>query len=226
MDLTIRGVQDNGVQACAKHYIGYEQETQRSNTTTADGKNVDGYSSNIDDRTLHELYLWPFADAVRAGVASVMCSYNRLNLTYSCENSHSLNGILKGELGFRGFVMSGFFATHSGVKSVLAGLDMDMPGPTAETNLGETFFGPNIVSAVQNGSLSEARMDDMLRRILTPYYYLGQDKIIPLSTRRPSWSLLPTTVCCQSTLLRRPAETSAATMLGSSASWLLPAPCC
>lgn len=179
MDLTIRGIQDNGVQACAKHYIGYEQKTQRSNTTTADGKNVDGYSANIDDRTLHELYLSPFANAVRAGVASVMCSYNRLNRTYSCENSHTLNEILKGELGFRGFVMSDFFATHSGVTSALAGLDMDMPSPTAQTTLGETFFGPNIISAVQNGSLSEARADDMVSRVLTPYYYPGQDENYP-----------------------------------------------
>lgn len=83
MSSTIKGIQDVGVQACAKHFIGNEQETQRSNTVLDDGTNVDAVSANIDDRTMHELYLWPFADAVKSGVASVMCSYNRVNQTYA-----------------------------------------------------------------------------------------------------------------------------------------------
>lgn len=58
-------------------------------------------SSNMDDRTMHELYLWPFADAVKAGAASFMCAYQRLNGSYACENSKAQNGILKTELGFR-----------------------------------------------------------------------------------------------------------------------------
>jgi beta-glucosidase len=61
-----------------------------------------GYSANIDNRTLHELYLWPFADAVRAGTISMICSYNRFNQTYACENDGLLNKILKEELGFQG----------------------------------------------------------------------------------------------------------------------------
>ena len=69
-------------------------------------------SSNIDDRTLHELYLWPFADAVHSNVASVMCSYNKLNNTWACENSHIQNDILKGELDFQGYVMSDWNAQH------------------------------------------------------------------------------------------------------------------
>lgn len=68
----------------------------------ADGTVVEAVSSNIDDRTMHELYMWPFANAIKAGVASVMCSYNRVNQTYACENSKMLNGLLKGELGFQG----------------------------------------------------------------------------------------------------------------------------
>lgn len=127
MSSTIQGMQDAGVQSCSKHFIGNEQETQRTNDVLVDGTNIEAVSANIDDRTLHELYLWPFADSVRAGTTSVMCSYNRMNETYSCENSALLNGILKKELGFQGYVMSDFFATHSGVKSMLAGLDMDMP---------------------------------------------------------------------------------------------------
>lgn len=60
-------------------------------------------SANMDDRTMHELYLWPFADAVKAGAASFMCAYQRLNGSYACENSKAQNGILKTELGFRKF---------------------------------------------------------------------------------------------------------------------------
>jgi beta-glucosidase len=84
-------------------------------------------SSNLDDRTMHELYLWPFQDAVRAGVASVMCSYNRVNNTYACQNSKMLNGLLKTELGFQGFVVSDWGGQHAGVASTQAGLDMAMP---------------------------------------------------------------------------------------------------
>lgn len=68
---TIQGIQDGGVQASAKHFIGNEQETQRNPTVNAENKTIESVSSNIDDRTLHELYLWPFAQAVKAGVASV-----------------------------------------------------------------------------------------------------------------------------------------------------------
>lgn len=63
-------------------------------------------SADLDDRTLHELYLWPFAEAVRAGAANIMCSYNRVNASYSCQNSYLLNHILKEELGFQGLYLS------------------------------------------------------------------------------------------------------------------------
>lgn len=174
MDATIRGQQKAGVQTCSKHYIGNEQETQRSNTTMVDGSPVEAISSNIDDRTLHELYLWPFADAVRAGTTSVMCSYNRFNQTYACENSDLLNNILKKELGFRGYVVSDWFATHSGVESANAGLDMEMPG-LISTGAGPSYFGPKLTEAVNNGSVSIERIDDMARRVMTPYFLLGQD---------------------------------------------------
>jgi len=129
MKETVEGVQSNGVQATSKHFIGNEQETMRSSITSPSGNTVEAVSANIDDSTLHELYLWPFADAVKAGSASVMCSYNRVNETYACEDSHTLNDILKTELGFKGYVMSDFYATHSGVRSAQNGLDMNMPGP-------------------------------------------------------------------------------------------------
>ena len=68
---TIEGIQDGGIQACAKHFIGNEQETQRQPSTDDNGDTIESVSSNIDDRTLHELYVWPFQQAVKAGVASV-----------------------------------------------------------------------------------------------------------------------------------------------------------
>jgi beta-glucosidase len=73
-------------------------------------------------KTMHELYLWPFANAVRAGTASVMCSYQRINGSYGCQNSKALNGLLKSELGFQGFVMSDWLAVHAGAASIQAGL--------------------------------------------------------------------------------------------------------
>nr|AAB08445.1 beta-1,2-D-glucosidase [Septoria lycopersici]AAB08446.1 tomatinase [Septoria lycopersici]prf//2208445A beta2 tomatinase [Septoria lycopersici] len=183
MDFSIRGIQEMGVQANRKHFIGNEQETQRSNTFTDDGTEIQAISSNIDDRTMHELYLWPFANAVRSGVASVMCSYNRLNQTYACENSKLMNGILKGELGFQGYVVSDWYATHSGVESVNAGLDMTMPGPLDSPSTAlrppPSYLGGNLTEAVLNGTIPEARVDDMARRILMPYFFLGQDTDFP-----------------------------------------------
>ena len=84
-----------------KHFIAYEQETNR----TPDG-NVSSVSSDLDDKTMHELYLWPFADALHAGAGCVMCSYNRINNSYACQNSKTMNGLLKTELGFEGFIVS------------------------------------------------------------------------------------------------------------------------
>lgn len=125
MEETILGTQSVGVQACAKHFIANEQETQRV-PTIVNGTLIEAYSSNLDDRTMHELYMWPFANAIRAGVASVMCSYNRVNGSYACQNSKALNGLLKEELGFQGYVVSDWGGTHSGVASVMSGLDMNM----------------------------------------------------------------------------------------------------
>lgn len=110
MEETINGVQTAGVQASSKHFIGNEQEIMRNPVFATNGTVTDvsyeAISSNIDDRTIHELYLWPFANAARAKSASFMCSYNRLNGSYACENSKVLNGLLKEELGFQGYVVS------------------------------------------------------------------------------------------------------------------------
>ena len=184
MEETILGMQSNGLQACAKHWVAYEQETQRNPTYADDGSLIqESVSSNLDDRTMHELYMWPFANAVRAGVASVMCSYNRINGTYACENSKAMNGLLKEELGFQGYVMSDWGGTHSGLSSIEGGLDMDMPGGLGEygyTIWEKSYFGANITDAVNNGTLDTSRLDDMVARIMTPYYFLGQDVDYPL----------------------------------------------
>lgn len=181
--------------ACGKHYIGYEQETQRNPSTYPNGTTEqEAVSSNIDDRTLHELYLWPFYEGVKAGMASIMCSYNRINETYACQNSKTLNGLLKEELGFQGYVVSDWGGTHSGLDSALSGLDMDMPGAIdwvdSATN---SYFGNNLTTMINNGSLSESRLDDMVKRILTPYYFLNQDSedypTIDLDTAQLSYGL-------------------------------------
>ncbi|KAI9927556.1 hypothetical protein ASPWEDRAFT_176038 [Aspergillus wentii DTO 134E9] len=182
MEESIIGMQDAGVQANAKHFIANEQETQRNPTYAPDANETtyiqDSVSSNVDDRTLHELYLWPFANAARARVASFMCSYNRINGSHSCQNSYVLNHLLKGELGFQGYVMSDWGATHSGVASIESGMDMTMPG--GFTLYGElwtegSFFGKNLTDAMNNGTVKMDRVDDMIVRIMTPYFWLGQD---------------------------------------------------
>lgn len=105
---TVQGIQAAGVIACTKHYILNEQEHFRQ---AGSGNNfgintAEAISSNVDDVTMHELYLWPFADAVRAGTGAIMCSYNQINNSYGCANSYNLNYLLKGELGFQGAVVS------------------------------------------------------------------------------------------------------------------------
>jgi beta-glucosidase-like glycosyl hydrolase len=121
---------------------------------------------------MHELYLWPFADAVRAGVGSIMCSYNQINNSYACQNSKVLNNLLKGELGFQGFVMSDWQAQHTGAASALTGLDMTMPGDTV-FNSGYSFWGANLTLAVLNGTVPEWRVDDMATRIMAAFFKVG-----------------------------------------------------
>ncbi|KAH7038027.1 glycosyl hydrolase family 3 N terminal domain-containing protein [Microdochium trichocladiopsis] len=171
---SIKGIQDAGVIATLKHYIANEQEHFRQ-AGEARGYNYtidESSSSNIDDKTMHELYLWPFADGVRAGVGSIMCSYQQINNSYGCQNSATLNGLLKGELGFQGFTVSDWAAQHAGVSSALAGLDMTMPGDSA-FNTGVSFWGGNLTLAVLNGTVPEYRIDDMAMRIVSALFLVG-----------------------------------------------------
>ncbi|KAK0737159.1 glycosyl hydrolase family 3 N terminal domain-containing protein [Apiosordaria backusii] len=168
---SIKGIQDAGVIACAKHFIGNEQEHFRQvGEARGYGFNIsETLSSNIDDKTMHELYLWPFADAIRAGVGSVMCSYQQVNNSYGCQNSKLMNGLLKDELGFQGFVMSDWQAQHAGASAAAAGLDMSMPGDT-EFNTGVSFWGTNLTLAVLNGTVPAYRIDDMAMRIMAAFF--------------------------------------------------------
>jgi beta-glucosidase len=150
-----------------KHIVRNEQETSRKYPRFLPKPNHNAsISSNIDDKTMHELYLWPFMDALRAGGASVMCSYNRVNNSDACQNSKVLNGLLKKELGFQGFVVSDWFMQQSGVASALAGLDMVMP-------VAPYWTDGNLTQMVNNGSVSMTRLDDMVTRILAPWYKIG-----------------------------------------------------
>jgi beta-glucosidase-like glycosyl hydrolase len=118
---TIQGIQQSGVIATAKHFIGNEQEMYRMDQIPHGL--MKAISSNIDDRTLHELYAWPFAEAIRVGVGAVMTSYNdvshilqreivllmeQVNGSAASQNSKLINGILKDEMGFQGIVSEKF----------------------------------------------------------------------------------------------------------------------
>ncbi|KAF2971640.1 hypothetical protein GQX73_g2038 [Xylaria multiplex] len=164
---TVEGTQSTGVITSTKHFIANEQETNRN----PKGK-VTAVSSNIDDKTMHELYLWPFQDAVKAGTGNIMCSYNRVNNSYGCSNSKTQNGLLKTELGFQGFVVTDWGAHHAGVATALAGLDMVMPN-------GSPLWAGNLTTAVNNGSVPESRLDDMATRILATWYRMKQDEGFP-----------------------------------------------
>jgi beta-glucosidase len=154
-----RGTHSQRVMSSIKHFAGNEQESWR---TTGD--------SQIDERTLRELYLRPFEIAIeKSQPDSVMCSYNRLNGDYACENKHLLTDILKGEWGFRGQVQSDWGATHSTAKAVAAGLDEE-----EGTDAAPAYFASIPVRfALANGDISQTRIDDMVRRKLTAMISAG-----------------------------------------------------
>ena len=167
----IQGVQSQGVIATVKHFIGNEQESSRMATPISRA-----LSSNIDDRTLHELYLWPFAEAVRAGVGAVMTAYNEVNGSAAHANSYMINNLLKDELGFQGFVMCDWLSQASGVAASIAGLDMAMPGDTMIPLLGTAYWAYELSTAVLNGSVPLNRLNDQVTRIVATWYQLGQDQ--------------------------------------------------
>ena len=167
----VKGIQSRPVIADAKHFLLNEQEIDRMTS-----------SSEVDERTMREIYLPPFEAAVEAGVGSVMCSYNRIASVYACENPGLLNELLKDELGFDGFVVSDWGATHSTAPAANAGLDMEMSGegyfgiPQAQP----AHFGGALKTAVLTGTVPQSRLDDMVRRIVTPMFREGLFEHPPL----------------------------------------------
>jgi beta-glucosidase len=145
----IRGVQSQGVSATIKHFMGNNSEFDRHNT-----------DSIIDERTMHEIYLPTFEAAVKeARVGAIMDSYNLVNGEHASQNHHLLTEIAKQDWGFDGLIMSDWSATYDGVAAANAGQDLEMPSPT-HMNL-ET-----LLPAIKDGRVSQATIDDKVRRIL------------------------------------------------------------
>ena len=146
----IRGAQSQGVMAQAKHYIAYD---------------TDSYNVFVDQQTLHEVYAAPFAEAVKAGVSSIMCSYNRINGPFACGNASTLKTFLKGELGFKGFVTSDWGAVHS-ASFINDGLDMEMPGIVPPDSpfaaMMHTFFQTTPAGTDMPTKLNEAALAGIL----------------------------------------------------------------
>ncbi|HET8840843.1 MAG TPA: glycoside hydrolase family 3 N-terminal domain-containing protein, partial [Ktedonobacteraceae bacterium] len=139
----IQGVQSQGVGATIKHFVCNDSEYQRNSI-----------SSEVDERTLREIYLAPFQAAIQeARPWAVMSSYNRINGTFACDNALILTDILRKEWGFDGIVMSDWFGTQSTAAAVNAGLDLEMPGPA-------NWRGAKLLQAVERGEVSESIIND------------------------------------------------------------------
>ena len=144
----IDGIQSTGIMATVKHYIANNQEDQRFRV-----------NEEIGERALREIYMPAFKAAIEeAHSASVMCAYPKVNGVYNCENTPLLDGVLKKEWKFDGFVMSDWGATHSTVPSAFAGLDLEMP--TGK------YFGDDLKKAVQSGAVPVSVINDKLVRRL------------------------------------------------------------
>jgi beta-glucosidase len=145
----IQGVQSQGVGTSLKHFAANNQEFERM-----------AVSSNLDERTLHEIYLPAFEIAVReARPWSVMAAYNPVNGIYSAENGILLREILRKRWGFRGFVVSDWGAVHDRVKGIEAGLNLEMPGSGA-------FNRNKIIEAIQDGNLAPSVLDEVVEELL------------------------------------------------------------
>ncbi|NNE74663.1 MAG: beta-glucosidase, partial [Acidimicrobiales bacterium] len=146
----VRGVQSRGVATTAKHFVANDSEFERN---TID--------SQVDERTLREVYLVPFEKVVTEAEAwGIMSSYNRLNGTYASEHHWLLTTVLRDEWGFDGFVVSDWVAVRSTADSIKAGLSLEMPGP------GRFYGVDHITNAIEAGELEEADLDAIARDVL------------------------------------------------------------
>jgi beta-glucosidase len=151
----MKGLQAQQVMGDIKHYAFNDQET---------GRNI--LNVILDKRAMRETDLLAFQIALKiAQPAGVMCAYNKVNGDYSCENDYLLNQVLKKEWGFQGWVLSDWGGTHSTTKAALNGLDQEMPGGD--------FFGAPLEKAVDSREVPEARLNDMVHRILRSMFACG-----------------------------------------------------
>lgn len=146
----IKGVQSQNVGACIKHFAANNQETRRMSI-----------SSEVDERTLREIYLAAFEEAIKeAKPWAVMCSYNQLNGTFASENRWLLHDVLKDEWGYEGLVVTDWGAVNDRVKGLMAGLDLEMPGSGG-------YNDAKIVEVVKCGEVPEAVLDESCVRIVS-----------------------------------------------------------
>ncbi len=169
----VKGIQKQRIAACVKHYVANNQETKRMSV-----------SVEVGERALQEIYLPGFEAAVREGDAwSLMACYNRLNGVYGCENKDLLVDRLKGEYGFRGFVVSDWFAakpTESPESCVNGGLGLEMPGK------GIKYRSKRMRNAFDAGKFSEETLDRNLGGFLRVMFLVGlfdDDSTIPKGSR-------------------------------------------
>ena len=149
----IDGVQSKHVGTSIKHYLANNQELRRMS-----------YSAEIDQRTLHEIYLAAFEEAIKDHKPwTVMCSYNKVNGTYVAQSDYFLTEILRNKWGFEGYVVSDWGAVNNRVEDLRAGLDLEMPSSNGMTDV-------LLVKAVRNGSLKESTLDQAVERILNIVY--------------------------------------------------------
>ncbi|MGA3154690.1 MAG: glycoside hydrolase family 3 C-terminal domain-containing protein [Streptosporangiaceae bacterium] len=144
----VQGVQSVGVAACVKHLVCNDSEFERTTI-----------SSEVDEQVLRELYLVPFEEAVRAGAWSVMASYNKLNGLHASEHPWLLTQLLRDEWGYDGVVVSDWYATHTTIEALAAGLDLEMPGPAWRR-------GRSLKTAVRTGKLGMDVIDRSVIRVL------------------------------------------------------------
>ncbi len=149
---SIRGVQSNDIVSTVKHFALNSQETLRG-----------VFDAKIDQAALRESDLLAFEIAIERGQpGSVMCAYNRINGDYACENDWLLNKVLKRDWGYKGWVMSDWGAVHSTARAINAGLDQES-GRELDSSI---FFGAPLAAALEDKTVSAARLADMNRRIL------------------------------------------------------------
>lgn len=154
----IRGIQENGISACVKHFAANSQELRRMTN-----------DSVMDERTLREIYLPAFEMAVKeGGVKCLMTSYNRVNGVYAHEHPHLLREILYGEWGFGGAVVSDWGGNNDRVASVKAGGTLEMPSSGGQTDR-------HLVQAVRSGELDEKVLDEQVERFLELLYSTRPD---------------------------------------------------